>query len=246
MQFWCWKKRPGASGTSASSRFRSAFIRTGGGPRRHYESAGLTGALRPGDSLPEIARAESRHRQRSDAPERGRLSGSSGPGCRIGRGHHDRPDDYAKDGWRPFHYCHAYPAAVLKQVFTDESVVGNVEKFCAPPVAAGEKELNGYSAARDIPPATSRLTEMFIPVCSFPCHVAICAGSGSWTSGGTRKPSKKSARFTFGTSRPARDALTSEPVPGVPGWPGRKAICAAPPRQIARSPIPGREFHPPT
>jgi radical SAM protein with 4Fe4S-binding SPASM domain len=39
------------------------------------------------------------------------------------------------------------PPTVLKQVFTDESVVGDVEKFCAPPVAAGEKELNGYSCS---------------------------------------------------------------------------------------------------
>ncbi len=39
------------------------------------------------------------------------------------------------------------PATALKQVFNDKSVVGDVEKFCAPPVAAGEKELNGYSCS---------------------------------------------------------------------------------------------------
>jgi radical SAM protein with 4Fe4S-binding SPASM domain len=39
------------------------------------------------------------------------------------------------------------PGAALKQVFNDESVVGDVEQFCAPPAAAGEKELNGYSCS---------------------------------------------------------------------------------------------------
>ncbi len=61
----------------------------GTGPRRHYESTRLTRALRSGDSLPEIARAESHHCQRPDAPERGRLSGSASPGRRTGCGHHN-------------------------------------------------------------------------------------------------------------------------------------------------------------
>ncbi|MGD0500595.1 MAG: radical SAM protein [Bryobacteraceae bacterium] len=39
------------------------------------------------------------------------------------------------------------PEAVLKQVFNDEALVGNVQEFCAPPAAADESALDGYSCS---------------------------------------------------------------------------------------------------
>lgn len=39
------------------------------------------------------------------------------------------------------------PASMLEKIFNDESVVGDVEEFCAPPAAAGEDDLNGYSCS---------------------------------------------------------------------------------------------------
>lgn len=39
------------------------------------------------------------------------------------------------------------PSTVLKEVFNDATVVGNVEEFCAPPSKADADELNGYSCS---------------------------------------------------------------------------------------------------
>jgi len=56
----------------------------------------------------------------------------------------------------------------LPPVFRDESLVGDVAAYCAPPPVPGEDMMDGYPCRPSTPRATSRLTLRFFPCVQFP------------------------------------------------------------------------------
>ena len=76
------------------------------------------------------------------------------------------------------------PGEALNGVFRNESLVGNVEEFCAPPPPPDEDVMEDTPAAPVIRWPTSRPMVMFFPACNFRCPAATCGGRNSSISGG--------------------------------------------------------------
>ena len=71
------------------------------------------------------------------------------------------------------------PGAELNGVFHNESLVGNVEEFCAPPPPPDEDVMEGYPCSAATRWPTSRPMETSFPACNFHCLVATCGGRNS-------------------------------------------------------------------
>ena len=228
-------RRRARSASSASARSQiSIYSHRAEVHDAHHQGARLARPLAGRDPVPEGAGPSRDDRQRADAAERRRLSGRAALAARIGRRVHARPDHHAEDGWRHVDPRLRMPAPQAAPRL-HRPIAGR--RGLLPPrrLAFDPRCSTRFRAAPDIPPAMSPRTAIFTRACSFRCRPATCAGSGSRTSGGTRRSSRRSARSGSAICRPARSAASIRTAPDARASRTWRATCAGPRRPTARN-----------